>query len=145
MKPEVDQILRFSAGQLMTGLAPSLPAGYSQGTAALIGFMMLLAAQEYDRGADIRAAENADIRDLFAELSGQVRDAALREKLKAASETKDASLAISALDTANYELRRVLIALHEHVEAQSDKAAAKRVWAVLKAMADRRFVAPPMG
>ena len=145
MKPEVDQILQFSAGQLMTGIAPLLPAGYEQGAVSLVGIMMLLSAQEYDRGADIRATENTDIRKLFAELLPNVRDAALKGKIKSASETKDISLTISSLDTANYELRRLLISLHEHIEAQGDAAAAKRIWTVLKAMADRRFVAPPMG
>ncbi|MBI3676865.1 MAG: hypothetical protein HY243_09655 [Proteobacteria bacterium] len=145
MKPEVDQILRFSAGQLITGIAPDLPVGYNQGAVSLLGFMMLLAAQEYDRAADIRVTENADIRKLFGALLPRVRDAALTEKLKTASESKDASLTISALDAANYDLRRLLIALHTHVETQGDTASAKRIWAVLKAMADRRVVAPPMG
>jgi hypothetical protein len=145
MKPEVDQILRFSAGQLMTGIAPILPPGYDQGAAALLGFMMLLSAQEYDRAAEIRVAENSDIRALFGELAGKVRDTELAKKLKTASEAKDSSLAISALDAANYDLRHLLIALQEHIEAQGDRNAAKRIWTVLKAMADRRVIAPPMG
>jgi hypothetical protein len=74
-----------------------------------------------------------------------VRDAPLREELKAASQTKDSSLAISALNIANYALRKLLIALHEEIDTQGDKAASKRIWAVLKASADRRFVTPPMG
>ena len=61
MKPEVDQILGLSAGQLMGQIAPLLPNSFAIGGASLLGIMMTFAAQEYERGADIRVAENADI------------------------------------------------------------------------------------
>jgi hypothetical protein len=141
MSPEVDQILNMSATQMLGTLAPLLPGGYSQATAGLLGFMMMFAAQEYDRAADIRAAENADMRALFAELAPRVGDAALRRKLVAAAMTKDESLKISALDRANGELRKLLIILHESVEM--DAQANKRVWRVLKDMAERRVLKLP--
>ncbi len=143
MKPEVDQILNVSAMQLMSGLAPQLAASYAQGSAALIGFMMMLSAQEYDRAADIRAAENADLRALFAEIAGVVKDAALKIKLEAAAETEDASLKISALDTANHELRRLLIDAQVHIEALNARDAEKKIWKVLRASADRRVLKMP--
>ena len=56
MKPEVDQILSLSAGQLMGTLAPLLPTGYAQGSASLLGVMMLLSTPGGDAypEADLR-------------------------------------------------------------------------------------------
>jgi hypothetical protein len=144
VKPEVGQILGLSAQQLMGTLAPLLPTGYAQGTAALTSFMLILSAEEYDRAADIRVADNSDMRALFKELAQRVSDVALKQKLDAAAASRDASLKISALDEANYELRWLLIALHAHVETLKDaRDAEKRIWNVLKASAERRVLKMP--
>lgn len=146
MKPEVDQILGLSAGQLLGGIAPLLPTGYSQGAVSLVAFMMILSAQEYERAADIRVAENNDMRALFTSLAAQVDNAELKAKLETAAATMDSSLKISALDAANYELRRLLISLQIYVEAQPGedaRAAEKRIWQTLRALADRRALKLP--
>ena len=144
MNPEVDQILNLSAQQLMGTLAPLLPTGYAQGAAALTSFMLILSAEEYDRAADIRVADNADMRALFAELAPRIGDAALKQKLEAAAASRDPSLKISALDEANYDLRRLLIALHTHVETLKDsRDAERRIWGLLTASAQRRILKMP--
>ena len=144
MNPEVDQILNLSAQQLMGTLAPLLPTGYAQGAAALTSFMLILSAEEYDRAAEIRFADNADMRALFEELAPRVGDAALRRKLETAAASRDVSLKISALDEANYELRRLLISLQIHVETlQDSRDAEKRIWDVLKVSAERRVLKMP--
>lgn len=137
----VGAVLNISAAQLMGAIAPQLPASYAQASASLTGFLLTFCAQDYENGADLRAKENADMRALFAELGPRVGDAALRAKLEAAAAGRDASLKISALDAANAELRTLLIALHETIEP--DAAANARVWAVLRAMADRRVLKLP--
>ena len=123
MKPEANDILNVSADQLM-GLIPSLPQAYQQGATAVHALLIKFAAREYERGAEIRVAENADIRALLEEIAPGLK---LPE---------DSSLAISALDAMNAELRRLLIAAHD----QADAAANKRIWGLLKAMAARRAV-----
>jgi len=143
MKPEVDQILNLSAAQIMAALAPHLPPGYAQGTAALTSFMMMFAAQEYDRAADIRASENSDMRALFKGLAPQIGDAALKRKLEAASATKDESLKISTLNETNSELRKLLIALQAQVETLKDAAAEQRIWDMLGTAATRRLLKLP--
>ncbi len=140
MKPEVDQILGLSAGQLMGTLAPLLPSVYETGAASLLGIMMTLSAQEYERAADVRAADNADMRALFRECAHQIDDAALKTKLGHAAATHDASLKISALDAENWELRRVLIALQVHCEDKGLRDVERRIWKVLKASAERRLL-----
>ena len=140
MKPDAQDILNKSADQLMGQLAPALNAQYSQGTAAIMALLMKFAGKEYERGADIRATENNDIRALFAELAPRVGDMPLRRQLEDAATTRDESLAISALNTANHDLRRTLITLQVWIEDNSMREEQKRIWTVLKASADRRVV-----
>lgn len=141
MKPEVDQVLGLSAAQLMTALAPLLPAGYAQGQGSLLGILMTLSAQEYERAADVRVNENADMRTLFTALAPRVSNGALRETLLAAAATREGSLTISALNAVNAELRKTLIALQTHLESEAgSEAAQKEVWDVLKRSAMRRMV-----
>ena len=148
MKPEVDQILMITAGQIMLELTPNLAAQYAQGVAQLSALMAILSAQEYDRAADIRASENREMREAFAELAPLVADAALKARLGAAAATTDPSLRVSALNEANYALRDLLIALHEHIEAldgQAARAAETRLWSLLKTFAGRRRLYLPQG
>jgi len=140
MTPDAQDILNKSADQLMGQLAPALNAQYSQGAAAVMALLMKFAAKEYERGADIRAAENADIRALFAELAPRVDDAKLRKRLENAAATRDTSLAISALNAANHDLRRTLISVQIWIEDNGTRADQQRIWSVLKASADRRIV-----
>ena len=78
MKPEIDQILGTSAMQLMGELAPMLPPGYAQSSAGLLAMLLTYCAQEYENGAEIRAHENAELRNLLAELEASVEDAVRR-------------------------------------------------------------------
>lgn len=146
MKPEADRVLNNSALQLLTQILPLLPAGYAKGTTSLIAVLATMAAQEYERGAEIRANENEDMRALFRDFASLAGDPALQQALTRAAGTRDTSLAISALDVANCELRRLLIALQMHVEEMPGAAAReaeRRIWAVLKASAERRLVHVP--
>jgi len=138
VKPEVDQILFITTSQLMNVVVPQLPAGYLQGTTSVLGVMTLLAAQEYDRAADIRFAENADMRALFKEAAPGVADAELRGELLAAADLHESSLRISALNEVNYALRRLLIRLQAQAEEMGMHELERRIWIVLKASAERR-------
>ena len=58
----------------------------------------------------------------------------------------DASRAISALNNANYDLRRLLIELQTHVETLPGavaREAESRIWSLLKASAERRLIRLP--
>jgi hypothetical protein len=141
MRPEVNQLLQTTGIQL-AGIAA--PTAYAQGSAGLMTGLLMISAAEYDRAAETRVADNDDMRALFAALAPTVKDAGLRAQVDAAAATKDASIRISALNTANAELRKVLIALHTHVEDAGDREAQKRIWTVLNASAERRMLAVGM-
>jgi hypothetical protein len=140
MNPEGDRILGLSVERLATAVAPLVGQSFAQGQIGLIGFMMTLVAQEYERGADLRANENGEIRALFAELAPAIADRGLKERLEAAALTRDASLRISHLNEANYALRRLLIDVHAHVEATGAREAGRRIWSLLRSIAERRLV-----
>ena len=146
MKPDVDTILATTAAQLMTEIAPQLPPGYTQSSAGLIGMLLGFCAQEYQNGADIRASENAQMRNLLAELEGVVEEARLRGKLGTVMGDCDASLKIADLNAANAELKNLLIEAQSYLETRRDekaKLARREIWAVLRAHADRRVLKLP--
>ncbi|HEX4301927.1 MAG TPA: hypothetical protein VHZ78_03995 [Rhizomicrobium sp.] len=142
MNPEVGTILGLSTQRIAMGIGNE-GAAFAAGTVGLIGMMLSLAAKEYDRAADIRFAENNDIRALFGEIAPSVKDTALKAQLEAMAKTKDESLRISALNESNYALRRLLTQLQIHAEDNGARDAERRIWAVLKALAARRLV--PLG
>ncbi len=141
MNPEGDKILNLSIQRLGTAIAPLVGETFAQGQIGLIGMMLTLVANEYERGADLRANENKEIRALFSELAPAVKDASLKARLETAAAAHDGSLRISALNVANYGLRRLLAELHAHVESQEGKRAAeRRIWTLLRKIAERRLV-----
>ena len=142
MKPEVGTILGLSAQRLAQGIGAE-GAAFAQGTVGLISVVLSMSANEYDRGADIRVAENSDLRAVMGELAASVRDEGLRARLEDASRSKDPSLRISVLNEANYALRRLLTELQIDAEDRHDQGAQARIWTVLRAAADRRLV--PLG
>ena len=139
MNPEIPTILALTMQRLAGGITEH-GAAFAQGQMGLIGMMMTLSAKEYERGAEIRVAENNDIRALFTALAPEVKDAALKAKLEAAAAGKDESLLISRLNANNYALRRLLTEAQVYAEDNGARAAEQRIWAVLKAMAARRLV-----
>jgi hypothetical protein len=139
MKPEVGTILGLSVQKLALGISQE-GAAFAQGTVGLLSMVLTLSAKEYERGADIRVTENREIRALFAELAPSVQDSALRAELTQAAEESDPSLRISDLNSANYTLRRLLTRLLIDAEEHGALPAQKRIWAVLKALAERRLV-----
>ena len=146
MRPEVDNILQTTAVQLMTQIAPQLPPGYTQSSAGLMGILLGFCAQEYENGAEIRASENAEMRNLLAELEASVEDVRLRVKLGAVMGERDASLKISDLNYSNAELKKLLIEVQTCLETRDDdraRLARREIWAVLKASAKKRLVTLP--
>jgi hypothetical protein len=143
MSPEGDKILGLSVQRLAMELGPMLTTAFAQGQLSLTGFMLTLVANEYERGADLRANENAGMRKLFAEIAPAIPDAALRKRLEIAASSQNASLKISDLDKANWELRRLVIEAQtaiETLQGEAARAADRRVWAMLREIAANRMV-----
>lgn len=146
MKPEVDVVLGGFLGTLLTEVAPQLGGEYSLGSVGLIAMTIGMAAQEFDRAADIRIAENREMRAIFAEAATLVEESGLRARLSRAAASSDTSFRVSALNAANDALAALLIELQSSVEetrAGWAGAFEAKIWDYLVAAAERRKVVLP--
>ncbi len=141
MKPDVGVVMQGFFGTLLGDVAPHLSAEYSMGHVGIMGLMLHMTGELHDRAADIRLAENSEMRSLFSHAAALVEDEALKQRLTSAAETLDASLRISVLEANNAELAALLIELQTHVEGSQASWAAgleARIWDYLVATMERR-------
>jgi hypothetical protein len=136
MTPSVREVLQGCLRAMMTPPSPDAGPDYAASRAGLAGMLVGLATAEAERAAGAAIAENADIRRLFVEVRGGEADLDAR-LAKAVSDT-DADLSVPALDAANAALRRLLIELHEAVEARGEAAAHGAIVALYGRMAQGR-------
>lgn len=141
MNPDVGVVLETVAAKLLFEMAPQMQPPFMQGTVTVLGLLLSMLREEWDRSAQRRVDENQAMRQLFRHALAHVGDERLRQRLAAASEAADASVRISDLDAANDALRSLLIDLQAYVEEQSDPAAREietRIWQELLASTERR-------
>lgn len=141
MKPDVPVFLETMATKLMFELAPQVQPPFMQGTLTVVGIMLSMLREEWDRAAQRRADENRAMRSLFRDAAAHVGDAGLAARLGAAAEGAETSLRIADLDAANDALRRLLIELQAHVEEQPGDQARRlerEIWQELLASTERR-------
>lgn len=141
MKPDVPVVLGKVGQALLAQIGPEIRADYAQRSALVATLLLQCAAEEWERGAARRVEENAALRALFRDALAAVGDAALRERLSAASEGRDDDLHLSALDRSNDVLRALLIELHAHVEEQEGeaaRAAEAAIWREMLRSTERR-------
>lgn len=144
MKPDVSRLLEVAAMQLMGQLGPALPTSYQQSTAMALGAILLSVGEEFERAAARRVEENTALRRLFGAARSVVSDAALYRRLSDAAASSDESLAVSALEATNAELRALLIDLHAHIEELDSPEARSiddSIWRELAASTERRKLA----
>jgi hypothetical protein len=137
MTPNVRDVLQGVAVALATPPSPDAGMAYTTGRMGMVGTLAMLAAAEADRAARDAIAENAGIRALFAE-AGAFDEGG---ELAAAAKETDADLSVPALDAANARLRRLLIGLHEKVEAADDAAMNRKIVLLYVSMAQGRRMA----
>ncbi len=142
MKPSPDLVLNHAFAKVAMEMGPALPPGYGQGSATLVGVLLLMVSQEFNRAADIRAKENAAMRALFAEAAGAA-GLALSSRLKKAASETDADLNVATLDRSNAALKALLIELHAHAEEAGSRALETRILAFLREAATARQVFLP--
>ncbi len=142
MKPSPEIVLNHAFAKLAMEVGPALPAGYGQGTVTTTAVSLLMAAQEFNRAADIRARENAAMRALFSETKDFVTGA-LNEELRAAAASKDRDLMIATLDQGNASLKTVLIALQAHAEEAGSYPLQARILQLLQEFATARQIFLP--
>jgi hypothetical protein len=143
MTPTVREVLQGVAIAVST--PPSADAGpeYLAARMGMVATLAMLAAQEADLCPGATVAENAAMRAMFAEAAAH--DAALGGRLAEAAAETETDFTVTALDAANARLRRLLIALHEHVEGAGDAGLNRRIVALYGQMARGRRLQMPGG
>jgi hypothetical protein len=127
MTPALPDVLIGQAVALMTPLPPEAGPEYMAGRMGLIAMLAGLAAQEAEKGLAARAWENDAIRALLA-----------RAGTPAPASGSDEDLGWRALDAANADLRRRLIAVHEAAEARRDARLQGEILELYRGMAAAR-------
>jgi hypothetical protein len=135
-----------TAPELLAGCAAALSAVPSAEDAGLftatrlrtVATINVLVAQECAFGSAVRVSENGALRSLLVAAAAKY-GAAFAE----AGSIDDGDLSLAALDGANAKLRRLLIRLHEAVEAASDHTLDRTILALYREMARRRELKLP--
>lgn len=147
MTPTTPELLTGVLAALAEPPPPESSGEFTAGRVGVVAMIAFLAAQEAERGVEVRVRENEAIRALFARVA-PTWDVELRGILSRLAEDSDCVLTLSALDSRNAELRTALIALQTLVEASdhANAAALRRdILGLLKQMADGRALhLPPM-
>jgi len=143
MKPEVDVVLRSMMTKLLLEVAPAVGDAYVRSNVEAMGALLAAAAEEFDRAAEVRVAENRSMREILRRPTKHVPEGDLRSRLAVAAEEREASLRITDLNAANDRLRALLIEIQTLVEG-SDEEWARRIdraiWDELRASARRRAI-----
>jgi len=138
MKPPVAPVAAFLATRMSEEIAPKLE-GFSAGNAGMIGAMLKMMSEEWDRAASRLVEENAATRVILRRAGELLGDASLG----AAAGGDDRDLRISSLEASNDRLRRALTEAHARVEERAGAEARTleaAIWDELRAsVARRRF------
>jgi len=141
MKPESDQYILTMATSLLMNFIPSLGTDMEKKTMAQMAYVMMAAAEDFDRAASRRIEENEQLRHLFAEAISVVTDQGLIKRLEKASNSTEEDYKVAALDKNNQILRSLFIDLHRHLETlegEKAKKLEKKLWFELAASVKRR-------
>jgi hypothetical protein len=143
MKPEVDVVLRSMMTRLLLEVAPAVGDAYVRSNVEAMGALLAAAAEEFDRAAEVRVAENRSMREILRAATEHVPEGDLRSRLTVAAEEREASLRIGDLNAVNDRLRALLIELQTLVEGSDEEWAHRidrAIWAELRASARRRAI-----
>ena len=125
----------------MMRVIPAISPTYHQGTVGMVATLLVIAADEWDRGASRRLEENQAMRNLFSKAAPIVSDKSLADRLTQLAKTTDIDYRVSALETNNCTLRAALIELHTQIESQSGNEAREietAVWKEIATSTERR-------
>ena len=126
MTPSLPDIMLGHVAALSAPMPPEASGDYLVGRLGLVAMLSILAAQEAERGIDVRVWENRAIRDLLAHAA-------------APADCPPAdNLTWSALDRENAALRLALISVHAAAEEAGDAVLDLEILRLYKEMAERR-------
>ena len=137
------RMLASSGAGLLDGSVLGPLEGYQASSALAFGMALTILAEQLDGAVASLTQENTALRALFGMAAPRVEDARLAERLRVAAASDDDDLRVSALDSANDDLRALLIELHVCVEALGEQGQDldAAIWSELVRSTERRHVA----
>jgi hypothetical protein len=126
--PALPDVLTGVVRTLATPSPPESSGEFMAGKVGIVSMLMMLCAQEAERGLAARVWENAAMRERLGDL-----------------QAGDGDLSLSALDAANARLRVRLCQAHAEAEARGEAAADRRLLELYKKMANARRLEIPGG
>ncbi len=126
MTPALPDVLNGIVATLATPSPPESSGEFMAGKIGMVSMLLMLCAQEAERGVAARVWENAAIRQRLGDL-----------------QAGDGDLSWSALDAANAKLRARLTAAHADAEARGDAVADQHFLDLYKKMAAARHLDIP--
>ena len=120
MNPPVPPVLAELAALLLRNAMPGVPEPERASDLSLSAMILGVAAEVWDRQAQVLVEENRAVRALLGEAGD------------------DADLRLSVLQAENDRLRSALIGAHAVAEDAGDTARAEAIWAELVASTERR-------
>ena len=143
MIPKPRQALSDLALKLMLSVAPQTRSNYTASNTGMIAMLLQCLAQDFDRAADVRSLDIAEMSALFHALPAGV-DRPLAGRIERFLASHPKSLRIADLDAHHAEATRLLIELHAWSEAHGDAALERSIWEYLTRHADRHAYDMPV-
>lgn len=140
MIPHTPQAIGFITQRLMTHVLPDVGTNYGVADLALIGTLLAMVGQDFERGAQARLEDIHEMRTLFDAASALLGDAELTAHLQHAQARPLDDLRISVLDGIHALHSRLLIDVHarvEQLEGAEARALDTRIWEHLARHAER--------
>lgn len=144
MKPEPQKVLFAMAGALGM-LVPEVSTAFGQQTSGLSAALSMVLAQEWDRAASRLVEENVAVTGLLERARLVIRDEVLHARINEVVDRIPATdLRVSALQTENDDLRRLLADVHAEVDGSAGdepELLNRLIWDELRESTRRRHLA----
>lgn len=143
MKPEPQRVLMVMAGALGM-LIPEVATPFGQQTSMLSAALSMVLAQEWDRAASRLVEENVAVTGLLQRARLAIKDESLHARINEVADRIPATdLRISALQTENDGLRRLLVEVHaavDGVDGDEPELLNRLIWDELRESTRRRHL-----
>ena len=132
------------AARVFADLVPKASDAYSMSDLAMIATLLGMAAEDYDRAADVLLADEAEIAEIFDAATSSITDPVLLARMSSAFALPPRDYRVAQLSARADAAMRVLIDLHATVEIAQDAGAGwaemlnGRIWRFLERHTERR-------
>ncbi len=144
MIPNGSEGIGHLAARIFGDLVPKAPDAYAMSDLAMIATLLGMAAEDYDRAADVLIADETEITAIFDAARPNIADPVLKARMASALVSPPEGYRVSQLSARADAAMRVLIDLHAWVEIAQDEGLLwavelnGRIWRFLERHTERR-------